>query len=76
MCVGADIYIDGYVTKKRLVRTFMLNILGFAKALYTFNFGQFWLNLNIVNPFAHFNNCHCIKDTVYMYNKLLNARIA
>ena len=43
------------------------------KSGYTFNFGSFLLKLNIYKNFIHFNNCHCITDTVYSYKKLLNV---
>ena len=32
------------------------------------------LKLKIVQYFARHNNCHCIKDTIYMYKKLLNVK--
>ena len=42
---------------------------GFANVLHFLVFNNFGY---IVKNVSHFNACHCIKDTIYIYKMLLN----
>ena len=44
------------------------NISGFYKSPVT------RFKVNIIKKFAHFNNCHCIIDIIYIYKKILNVK--